>query len=228
LRQERSGSRAARSRGKSGAAVRPACAPAPCRTGQRRRRGRVGGKRGAARSRRRPGGWSQGGREGGRVEDRRGGVQAGPWLYPPFPASCPFRVPRAGVKELEPGRVSKNLSNATRQEAQREGEEGEAHREVPLLPASSGFSERRDERTVLLTQLPQAWRVDACPKGRGLRLSRSGRVCGCCACTAHAPRAGLPCARASASTSLVASSLTLSQLEQDSMPQFERLAEISG
>jgi hypothetical protein len=33
------------------------------------------------------------------------------------------------------------------------------------------------------------------------RLRRSGRVCGCCSCTACAPRTGRPCARASASTS---------------------------
>ena len=43
----------------------------------------------------------------GRVEGRRGGVQGGPWLYPPFPASCPFRLVHrsfSGPRHIEPDR----------------------------------------------------------------------------------------------------------------------------
>jgi hypothetical protein len=51
--------------------------------------------------------WARSSGEGGRVEDRRGGVQEGPWLYPPFPASCPFRVHHHSVSDprhIEPDR----------------------------------------------------------------------------------------------------------------------------
>jgi hypothetical protein len=54
---------------------------------------------------------------------------------------------------IRPERVSKNSSNETWEDARRKGEEGEAGREVPLPPARRGFSERRDESTVLLTGL---------------------------------------------------------------------------
>ena len=42
-----------------------------------------------------------------RVGDRRGGVQAVPWLCPPFPASCPCRVGHhsvSGPRHIEPDR----------------------------------------------------------------------------------------------------------------------------